>query len=587
MASNRIKGITIEIGGDTTKLTDSLKKVDSSLKNTESKLKDVNKLLKLDPSNIDLLKQKHELLGKAVDDTKKRQEQLKTALEQAKNAGDTEENREQQQALQRELAETTAKLKGLEKEFQNSHPILESFSAKAEIVAEKTKAISAAAAAGAAGMVAMATKAAASADDLATLSRNTGFSVEELQKMQYAAPFIDVSMEQMTGSVMKLTKQMASGSDAFKTLGVKLTDTRGQMRDATDVWYETIYALSKVENATERDALSMELFGKSAMELSGIIDDGGVALVNLGMEAENTGLILSGEAVDAAVAFNDQVDKLKQTAEQAFFSAGAALAESLIPALEKLVNTVVQVLSWFGQLDGETQTVILTVLAAVAAISPLASLFSKLSAIAGVLSAAISFLVSPIGLVVVAIGALIAAGVLLYQNWDTVKQKASDLWNSVRSTFDQIKEGITTRINGARDAVHNAIEKIKSFFNFSWSLPRLKLPHISISGGFSLMPPSAPHFSIDWYKKAYSQAVMFKTPTVLPTANGLKGFGDGAGAEMVIGTDYLKKLIANAGGSQDIDINIYPTPGMNARDIAVEVEKVMVHMNNSRKAVFS
>ena len=101
------------------------------------------------------------------------------------------------------------------------------------------------------------------------------------------------------------------------------------------------------------------------------------------------------------------------------------------------------------------------------------------------------------------------------------------------------------------------------------------------------MPPSAPHFSIDWYKKAYSQAVMFKTPTVLPTANGLKGFGDGAGAEMVIGTDYLKNLIANAGGSQDIDINIYPTPGMNARDIAVEVDKAMVRMNNSRKAVFS
>ena len=81
MAGNRIKGITIEIGGNTTKLTDSLKSVDKSLKDTQSKLKDVNKLLKMDPSNVELLRQKHDLLTKAVEDTKKRQEELKKALE--------------------------------------------------------------------------------------------------------------------------------------------------------------------------------------------------------------------------------------------------------------------------------------------------------------------------------------------------------------------------------------------------------------------------------------------------------------------------------------------------------------------------
>ena len=64
--ANRIKGLTIEIGGDTTKLSDSLKDVDKSLKDTQTQLKDVNKLLKLDPTNVDLLKQRHELLGKAV-----------------------------------------------------------------------------------------------------------------------------------------------------------------------------------------------------------------------------------------------------------------------------------------------------------------------------------------------------------------------------------------------------------------------------------------------------------------------------------------------------------------------------------------
>ena len=133
MAASRIKGITIEIGGDTTKLQTALKGVNTEINNTQAQLKDVEKLLKLDPGNTELLAQKHKLLGQAVSETKEKLETLKTAAEQAEKAlNDGTISKDQYDALQREIIETENELKRLEEQANQSATALQKISATGE-----------------------------------------------------------------------------------------------------------------------------------------------------------------------------------------------------------------------------------------------------------------------------------------------------------------------------------------------------------------------------------------------------------------------------------------------------------------------
>lgn len=605
MASKRIKGITIEIDGNVTPLNEALKKVDGTLKDTQSKLNDVNRLLKLDPRNVDLLRQKQNLLRDAVKATKDRQEELKKALEQSKNAGDTAENRAQQDALQRELIETTSKLKDLEKQYNSCSPALEAVSAKTAQMAEQTKGLSTAAAAGAAGMVAMAVAAGQNADALLTDARNTGFSVEELQKLKYAADLVDVSYDTMTGSIQKLTKNMTDENATLKKLNVSIRNEDGSMRDAVDVWYEAIEALGQVENGTERDQLSMDLFGKSAMEMAGIVDDGGAALRAFGKEAEQTGTIMSKDAVSGAAEFNNSLDKLKATALQAFTKAGSTLATTLIPALEKLVGWVSKALNWFANLDGTTQKIILTILGLVAALSPVLSLISKVSGALPLLKAAFAALSGPVGIVIAAITALVAIGVTLYKNWDVIKAKAVELWqnltytwnniknavvgkaqeiwnnitytftniknaivgkaqeiwSSVTGVFERVKNAITGPIEKAKETVSGIVQKIKDFFSFRIELPHIPMPH------FGIQPPGwvlgdllkgiIPKLGISWYAKAMDNGMILDKPTIFGYQNGNFLAGGERGAEVVVGAKNLMSMIREAtGGAGDVSVNV-------------------------------
>ena len=131
--AGRIQGITVEIGGDTTKLQNALEGVNGQIKSTQQQLKDVNKLLKLDPGNTELLAQKHKLLGQAVSETKDKLATLKTAAEQANTAlAKGEISQAQYDALQREIIETEQDLKRLEEQANQSATAVQKIAATGE-----------------------------------------------------------------------------------------------------------------------------------------------------------------------------------------------------------------------------------------------------------------------------------------------------------------------------------------------------------------------------------------------------------------------------------------------------------------------
>lgn len=131
---------------------------------------------------------------------------------------------------------------------------------------------------------------------------------------------------------------------------------------------------------------------------------------------------------------------------------------------------------------------------------------------------------------------------------DLMSNKIREAKEKVLGIFDDIKSGIKDKIDAAKEGVGNAIEKIKSFFNFDWHLPNIPLPHFNITGHFGLNPPSIPHFSVDWYKKAMDEPYMFTEPTIFsmnPETGKAKGAGE-AGDEVMIGKETMLNMIRQA-----------------------------------------
>jgi hypothetical protein len=199
-------------------------------------------------------------------------------------------------------------------------------------------------------LVDMSVNSAAYADEILTASTVTGMSADSLQAYKYAAELVDVSLDTLTGSMARNVRSMSSArkgtgeiADAYRRLGVSVTDMSGNLRDSEAVYWETIDALGKVSNETERDALAMQIFGKSAQELNPLISQGSAGIAELTEEAKRMGAVMSEDTLNALGKFDDSIQRLKAGGE----AAKNMLGTVLLPQLQILADDGVTLLGDF------------------------------------------------------------------------------------------------------------------------------------------------------------------------------------------------------------------------------------------------
>ena len=452
MAGN-IKGITIELNAETKNFNKALKDISSNTKSLETELRSVNAALKLDPKNVELLKQKQDLLTKAVDESKQSLKVLKDTKDKADKdmASGTQINQEQYRKLQREIAFAEGKVKNFEQATKNNTEAIKKSGREIDIFGDKTEKLNKAsntmlkvATGGAVAIAGMAVKSAQAADDINTMAKVTGLSTDEIQKYQYAAERIDVPIETLTGSMSKMIKNMATASkgtgdayNAFKVLGVEFKNQDGTLRDKQEVFADVTKALAGVKNETERDAYAMQIFGKSAQDLNPLILGGADSLKKYGKEAEDAGLILSQDALDGANEFQDGIDKLKATVTAGVGKMGGQFATALVPAIEKATKVLEKIVNFVAK----NKVLVMTLVAVLGTLAIGIKVITTAQKILNIVMAA-----NPIGLIIIAVVALVAAFIVLWNNCEGFRNFWIGLWENIKTVFMVVVEAIKTAV---------------------------------------------------------------------------------------------------------------------------------------------
>ena len=329
---------------------------------------------------------------------------------------------------------------------------------------------------------------AAYADNILTLSTNTGIAAETLQEYQYMAELTDTSLETITGSMAKLIRNMQNAKNgtgnaaaAFAAMGVSVTDANGELRDNEEVFTEVIDKLGKMSNETQRDAYAMDIFGKSAQDLNSLIAVGKDGIAAFAKEAHDMGYVLDEETLSSLVAVDDALVRLDNFMTMIKNTIGAALAPAVTELADELqawarsvdweqvgqdVAEVGGAIKDFVMFVLENGSEILTVISGVGAgfatWKVVGLITSVVGAIKGFIGAAEGASIAqaalnavmaanPIGIVVTAIAALVAAFVTAYKTNDEFREKVDAAWDAIKSKIQAVTDWIKQRMDELRE----------------------------------------------------------------------------------------------------------------------------------------
>ena len=318
------------------------------------------------------------------------------------------------------------------------------------------------------------------ADDILELASKTSIATDTLQELSYMSDLVDVDVSTVAGSMKKLTKSMSSAKSgtgtaaaAFAQLGVSVIDANGELRKSEDVFFDVIDALGGIENEAERDAVSMNIFGKSATDLNPMIEAGSDALRGFADEAHELGYVLDDDALESLGRVQDSFDRFQRQMDAVKNKIGAALAPSIERAMAKIsdavsrinwnkvgneigkaFNKLIDVLEWIIDHGTAVKIVIGGIIAAMA-VSKVAEFTKAMTGLVDVLKkAAAAAAANPYVLLAAAIVACVAAFVALDQSAWKSYQNTDALWSKTNELTDAIDEH--------SKAIHSAAESYES-----------------------------------------------------------------------------------------------------------------------------
>lgn len=184
------------------------------------------------------------------------------------------------------------------------------------------------------------------ADEILTLAQTTGLTTDQIQELRYAEELLDVSTETITGSMTKMIRNMNNAKmgskqseEAFKALRIRINESNGELRDSEQVFGEVIDKLGRMKNETERDAVAMQIFGRSARDLTPLIEAGSGALKEFAAEAHEMGYVMSGDALESFGALDDAMQRFNNQTE-AFKNSIAMVLLPVLTSFFELLNKI-------------------------------------------------------------------------------------------------------------------------------------------------------------------------------------------------------------------------------------------------------